>query len=158
MGAAEVLMAYLGDEITANGGKGDFDLNIGKNKIEVKMVNFSPKGYMSNFRLGVNSFTALEKAKEDLMELVSAARFVKGINTSQVDERIAKGEIPISWINALRDVDVNSLQGRADFSVTSRFSVILQNQSIGNIDNKKTISFIKDVATKKKPKNISERC
>ena len=139
MGAFEVLMSYLGDNITANGGGGSFDLNIGNSQIEVKMALKTRNNELYNFRLGTNSFAYLDKAKTDMQHLLLAMSFTNpNLVTTNIKEVINKSQVDI-----LRNMDISNAVKSIDFKLNDKLFVLHNNTKIGKINAKKTIDNMK---------------
>jgi len=158
MGKFEVLMAFLGSNITANGGSGSFDLNLGSNKIEVKMAKYhKQRGGLYNFRFGVNNSAAsgnVIKAMSNLMIAYTTVHRPRLMD--KVLKNISKGIINIKDIDELREVNLSELKAKVEFKVNNSLDVFQRGKNIGSIEDKNTIEKIKQIAKTASLKSVEE--
>jgi len=150
VGPGEILLACLHPELTINGGSGSFDVNFGKNEIEVKAVNIN-KGIASNFRLGVESKPPILKALTDIRQLYNVVKnFVPEIDTQQWQQKVDKGEMT-ALRKYLQDFDMKKAEGiqQLDVSIHKNLDVKFNKEVIGKISDDGMQEKLSEMATTK---------
>jgi hypothetical protein len=157
VGRGELLMVYIGDYITLNGGSGAWDLNIGRNKIEDKQIKIDKNGYMHGFRLGVMARPSLTKAYNDIVELINMAKYVipEIGKDPKLKKRLSTGELT-SYIKYLRYFDVNKLPSLLTIDINNEGDFFKDNIKYGNLKNKEDINKILELVKNKKLKSFNE--
>jgi len=140
IGRGEILLSYLADNISINGGKGDYDVNFGNTKMEVKEVATTAT-YFKNFRLGVLSREYLQKAYNDIKYLYGVAKYhIPEINTAAFEAKVAKGELT-TLIKPLKDFVPTNLGDvqRIAVEITKTGKLFFEGREVGNIKNAQAI-------------------
>jgi len=157
VGRAEVMLAFVHDEISIGGGSQNYDVDYGSIQLEVKEVKISGD-YGGNFRLGVDSTHYLKRAYDDIAALYGVARYyIPEIDNDDFANNVyKKGGIALAqlrkWVMP-KKIEVKDVE----LKVLSDGYMFHDGAVIGNISDKSLLGKIADLfKVPKKVKSFSE--
>lgn len=145
VGRGELLLACLADTIAIGGTSQPYDVDFGRDKIEVKEVNFNSQ-YMNNFRLGKESKASMKKALDDIKYLFSVAKyFYPDLNTTEFNDKMAEGQELTKIIKFLKEVDTKTLVGQEEVEIflNKKGRVYFQGNEIGRLDDPNILNSLR---------------
>lgn len=162
-GRAEVMLAFIHDELSIGGGSQNYDVDFFNEKIEVKEVVLSrPRGskavYGGNFRLGVDSTHLLKRAYEELVELYSVARhYIPSIDNDSFAENVyKKGGIALGELRNWKIPDNLEVE-EIDLNIKKSGYITHNSEIIGNLKDKGILrSILSLFNSPKKVKSFGE--
>ena len=148
VGPGEVLLSYLSNANTIGGGSSNYDVQMGKNKIEVKATKIDKDGYAYNFRLGVDSRPALSSAIKDLKDLYNSAKYyMSEIDNEETLSKIDRGEMT-SLKKHLKvfDPKVATDWEKLPLSIFKNKDINFKGEKIGSLTDKNILKKINELA------------
>lgn len=152
VGRGELLLACLSNSISIGGTSQSYDVDFGKNKIEVKEVNFKTE-FMNNFRLGKESKAPMQEALNEIKYLFEIAKwFYPDLNTSEFKNKIEEGQELTKLIKFLKEVDIKKLDGqeKVDVFINKKGKIYFNEQEIGTLNDFDIVEKLKSLTSNSK--------